>query len=313
MVENRYYSGQGRLNCSDKDREGNPVGGFYFLGDVSELLFKMETKTIQHRENYTGGTHTDRVLESERTATFAFKIDNFIKENLELTFFGKSQTKTSDVVSEERHIAPPQGKHFFLNHIKIDPSVVPSIVIDPDGAATNASAGQDYKVNIKTGKVTILKGGAIARGDELSVSYRYFSSNETQSGKAPSLDKVLIFEGLNRSEDNKLVIVKVVNARLKPVADWELVSERFAELQIEGTAQWEQGRVLEIYEPIPPDQFSSGGVVVGSSTTLEIFDITETSNGGVAVNGDSIDEINSIFFDNIAIIDNTSTWGNTNV
>lgn len=241
MRKEHYYSGQGRLNISERTAHNNPTPtGFYFVGNVSELTLSMEVENIEHKESYTGNAHTDRVLEVGRDASFSFTVDNFIKENLEFAMFGESTTQSGTSVSDERHVAPAPGYHIYLKHINLDPSVTPTVKTDPDGTPTEMTAGTDYEIDGKSGRLTILTGGSIAEGDDLGVDYTFLDYNEVAAYSKKNTDKVLVFEGLNRSEDMAPVLVTIHKGRLQPLSEWALINDEFAELSIEGMAQWDE-------------------------------------------------------------------------
>ena len=232
----RYYRGQGRVSFAERNSETGAPQAFLFLGNCNELNLSIDTETAEHQESYTGQGIMDRYVETSQSAMLNINLDNFIKENLALAMFGKATDKNAGSVSSgqaETHQARP-GYSVFLDNINLDPNATITVTYDLTGTPTPATEGDDYTVDHKSGRVYIVEGGAIGE-EAITVAYSYLDQETVGAFTEFNKEKYFVFEGLNTAEDYSPVVIHAYKVRLQPFDEFNLISDDFSELALEGS------------------------------------------------------------------------------
>ena len=242
----RYYRGQGRVSFAERDSVTGKPQGFLFLGNCNELNLSIDTETAEHQESYTGQGIMDRYVETGQSAMLNINLDNFVKENLALAMFGKATAVSGATVTGETHEAK-KGYSIFLDHINLDPSA--TVTVTDSGAATfdipTGGGDPEFTVDYKSGRIYILEGSSIAEG-EVDVDYEYLDQETVGAFTEFNKEKYFVFEGLNTAEDYSPVVIHAYKVRLQPFDEFNLISDDFSELVLEGnilydTVQAEDG------------------------------------------------------------------------
>jgi hypothetical protein len=231
MAEERYYRGQGRVYIFDRSPTGKPING-YFVGNVPELMTRFESGKVEHTESKTGKQLKDLVLSSTKSGMLTCTLEKFDSRNLAMALYGTALTVAGATVTAEPHSVSPDG---FIKLNRMNLTAFTSLT--PTGPTpTPYVAGTDYKVNLKSGMVEILAGGAIAADTDVLANYTFGSIESTGAFNAPTKNKFLVFEGLNTAEEDAPVIIQAFKVFFQPTSELQLINneDQVSQLQLEG-------------------------------------------------------------------------------
>lgn len=244
MVD-RYYRGQGRVYFAEKDTATGNATGFRWLGNVPELRLSLNTERVEHKESYTGQSQTDKVIEVSQEGTWTMQLEDFSKENLALAMYGQAAAVAAKTVTAEPIVGYIE-KSTFLPDINITTFTS----LTNTGGLTTYVAGTDYTINLKSGRIDILAGGAITEGQALEANYGAGDFESVGAFTQANTEVWMLFEGLNTAETNNAVVVDAFKVRFNPFTDWDLIGDEFANLSLEG---------MLLYDPTQDDGSGSGG------------------------------------------------------
>lgn len=184
-MANNYTLGRGKIYFGKFGDDGvTPIGERY-LGNTPECSFTIEAETLDHFSSDDGIKEKDDSVPLSTTRTGSFSTDNIDPANLAYFFFG-----TDDVLSvtgatiTDEEIGPitqgmtyqigtsptvPQGQTNLTQHTAPSTDV---IVQDEATGLITYDAGDDYTVDLNTGQITIVDGGAIADNTSILVTYK---------------------------------------------------------------------------------------------------------------------------------------------
>lgn len=219
-VTQRYYRGQGKLNLYKRTAAGKLYEGV-FIGNVPELSTRVETEQTTHEESYTGKQYTDLRFTSKRMAMMSATIESFKSENLALAFYGVQDNIASGTASAEAKSAKPGFK------TKLDRMNLTAVtsVTGPSGTPTYV-AGTDYIVDLKSGTLDIPAGSSIPAAtngaNNIEVNYSYGASERIKMLATETIERALVFEGLNTADGDKPVVVTAWRVSIDPAqqVDW---------------------------------------------------------------------------------------------
>lgn len=207
-MANNYTLGRGELWFAKFKSNTRDPGGERYLGNSPEFSATISSDNLDHFNSDHGVNEKDAsiVLTMNRAATFT--TDNISPENMALFFFGSTTGLatvgaliTGEVVPVTdlgysyqlgQTDANPVGAKNLSVHTVGDPDATPTpiaeakVVVTNSAGSTTYEEGVDYTVNLLTGRITPLEGGAIVVGD-IKVSYRTTTASRTRviSGNAP--------------------------------------------------------------------------------------------------------------------------------
>ncbi len=286
---NKYFSGQGCLFVADRDAFGN-ILAYREVGNVSELSVTLDATVAEHKESCSGSRLTDARIVTELSASVSMTLQNFTKENLALLFSGDvldnsggtvvDQTaytsgtvpsanpilSNADVLYWNRtnaNVVLPVGTKFFAKHMNIT-----SPVLKNNGGSALA-LGTVYTCDLATGEITLLQavtilGAGPSPGPEmhgfLSLSYTYAAYSGARMLKsAINKPRAFLFRGLNTADSNSKVRVELYNVVLDPAQSFDVLTEEFAEFQVEGSVLYDAVRDLD-------GELGPFGRVIGDAT-----------------------------------------------
>jgi len=211
----------------------NPEG-FRYLGNTPEFNLTIENETLDHFSSDEGIREKDKSIVLETTSTGSLVCDDINLENLALFFFGStsvlSQTSATGTVETIADVKP--GLMYQIGRTTENPTGVRSLSnVVVKVASTTKAAGTDYTVDVELGLITIVKGGTIASGDDIEVTYDRAAKNRTQviSG-TDQVKGALLYVSTNPEGDKMDYLMSSV--RLSPNGDFALKSDEWQQLPL---------------------------------------------------------------------------------
>jgi len=245
----RSFIGRGKWFIAPRSA-GVQSGALLRVGNVSAANFSIteEKKEVKDYENPGGGIKDSisRIAKVEGSMT----IFDYSPENLALSIRGSKTVVTAGAVADEPHNDVFAGSFVPVNFIP-DPSVE---FVVKKGAAT-LTKDTDY-FSYMTG-IQLISGGAVADGDDITISYTKNKSNIIQALVSSASEYLLYFEGLNEMDGNNPIPLRVHRVKFSPTSGLGLLSDDPSTLELKFD-------VLSDSKIITPgiSQFFSLGVVI---------------------------------------------------
>jgi hypothetical protein len=259
---NKYYSGQGCLFVADRDAFGN-ILAYREVGNVSELSVTLDATVAEHKESCSGSRLTDARIVTELNASVSMTLQNFTKENLALLFSGDvldsagstvpaglaynvstqpEPTVGTNVLYRNKtasSVTLPIGTKFFLKHMNTS-----SVNIKNNGV--NITMSGNYTLDLVTGEVTLLQPQTVIAQAWITADYTYAAYSGARMLKsAINKPRAFLFRGLNTADSNSKVRVELFNVVLDPAQSFDVLTEEFAEFQVEGSVLYDSTRDLD--------------------------------------------------------------------
>lgn len=256
---NKYYSGQGCLFVADRDAFGF-IGPYREVGNVSELTVTLDATVAEHKESCSGSRLTDARIVTELNASVSMTLQNFTKENLALLFAGDVLDNAGSTVpvglaynvstqpeptagtnvlfrnETSGSVVLPIGSKFFLKHMNTS-----SVNIRNNGSIITPSG--NYTIDLVTGEVTLLATQTIITQAWLTADYTFAAYSGARMLKnAINKPRAFLFRGLNTADSNSKVRVELFNVVLDPAQSFDVLTEEFAEFQVEGSVLYDSVR-----------------------------------------------------------------------
>lgn len=184
-MANNYTLGRGKIYFGKFGDDGvTPVGERY-LGNTPECSFTIEAETLDHFSSDDGIKEKDDSVPLSTTRTGSFSTDNISPENLAYFFFGTDDvlsvtgaTVTDEVLTVEQGYTyqlgtsptVPQGQTNLTQHT--GPST--NVIVTNTAGSTTYDEVDDYTIDLNSGQLTIVEGGAIASSaaQDIKVDYK---------------------------------------------------------------------------------------------------------------------------------------------
>lgn len=223
MADNVYkpYLGSGQVYA----RIAGAAVALLAIGNCSmlESSVKEDKQTLKDYTKPGGGTYAS--VSRIDTVTIKLKLHDLNKTNVARAVFGSESAVAGAAVIDEVVVAY-KGGLVPLAHI------APTAVIVTNSAATTTYvAGVDYE--LKGGGLLILDAGAITDAQSLKVDYTFAAYHKVEAMTTGAVILELHFEGLNEADSGKPVILDVWRAQLSPTKALSLLSDKFADLDLE--------------------------------------------------------------------------------
>ncbi|MBP3980872.1 hypothetical protein J8G26_09040 [Acidovorax sp. JG5] len=226
-VKNEYLIPRGRVYFDPFDAN-EQLTGEIALGNCPGITLSISTEKSDHFSSETGLRQKDGswVIQVDRTGTV--NCDNFSPSNAALWLSGTLEKKTqaaTPVTGELRNVIP--GRQYQLGATAANPLGVRNVSVvtvkDEAGTATYI-AGTDYNLDLETGRVQIIEGGAIVAG---KVQFGYTpvaaSFESVKSGGKSELQGALRVVSDNATGGNRDWYLPKVT--LTPSGDLALIAE----------------------------------------------------------------------------------------
>lgn len=169
MGQTKYYNtGGGSLQFTPI--VDGVAGSVEEFGQTENISFSTEVETLTHDNTETCTTYEDMNILKKVTGKLTIETLEISPEMLERAFLGdltRTGTTAGSITSEAVTItalgvAYPLSVKFLSN-----------VVVQDDTDTTTYDVGVDYTVNLDTGMITAIDGGAITASDVLHVSADY--------------------------------------------------------------------------------------------------------------------------------------------
>lgn len=191
-----YTLGRGKVYFA-RFKTGTQDPDFYrYVGNTPELSLTITSDVLDHFSSDEGIREKDDSVPLQVTRNGSCTTDNIHPENIALFFYGEAAVLSASAIASASHaIADVQQGRFYqlgqsssnpVGHRRINPSGI-TVTSDPTG--TTFVAGDDYVINVDTGLLEIVEGGAIAASaaQDILVTYAVLASNRDHiiSGSTP--------------------------------------------------------------------------------------------------------------------------------
>lgn len=164
--------------------------GFRYIGNTPEFSLTLESETLDHFNSDRGIREKDASVTIEVTRSGSIIADEIQPENIALFLFGAMDTvtKAGGAVADEQINDVTPGWSYQLGETALNPIGARALVFPGSGGTafsvkddttptpTTFAAGTDYVLDATRGRLTIVEGGAIQKGDNLRVSYTELAS-----------------------------------------------------------------------------------------------------------------------------------------
>ena len=208
----------------------------FWVGVASALSFahsvEDEKELIEH---HSGTNQVWDVSAGTKKTTVSLTIQERRKEAMRAALQATVENVTTGSVVAEEHTVDAIGDIAFLKHSDV------STVTITDSTASPKSLVQDtdYKLDAKYGRIEMLTDGHTS---PIKVGYSYGAATVMK----PMTDSVDFYElrvdGLNTVGQKDKQIVTAYRVKLNPSDAYDLINDDFAEMQIEGTALFDEAR-----------------------------------------------------------------------
>jgi hypothetical protein len=226
-----YYFGQGKVYLFPINPTTKlPLANGYWVGNVATngMNVSLQTENYEHSETYTGDGLTDLSIETKKTLGGTIQFEEWSLKNLRTIFYGRGSTAIGATVTAEPHTAKAGGA-LILNNINLTAFTS----LTGTGGSPTYVANTDYKVDLRSGTVDLIAGGAIDDDDPVLANYTFGNYDDVTAFSSRNVDYWLRFNGLNRADNNSSFIVDICRVRIRPPANFNLISDEMSMLECE--------------------------------------------------------------------------------
>ncbi|MDP4074202.1 hypothetical protein [Acidovorax sp. A1169] len=166
--EQKYTIPRGRAYFNPEDANGVLTGEIAF-GNCPEVTVTIETEKAEHFSSMTGLREKDASVVVQIDRTGSLVCDNMSASNFALWMSGTREVVTQSAVAvtaELRAVIP--GRFYQLGSTAGNPlgvRNVTGVTVKNEAGAVTYDAGEDYNVDLETGRIQIIEGGAITAGN----------------------------------------------------------------------------------------------------------------------------------------------------
>ena len=205
----------------------------FWVGVASALSFAHSVEDEKELvEHHSGTNQVWDVSAGTKKTTVSLTIQERRLEAMRAALQATVETVATGSVVAEEHAVDAVGDIAFLKHSNVTVTTV------TDSAAAALVEGTDYKIDKQYGRIEILKAGLT----DIKVGYTYGEATVMK----PMTDNVDFYElridGMNTVGQKDKQIVTAYRVKLNPSDAYDLINDDFAEMQIEGTALFDEAR-----------------------------------------------------------------------
>jgi len=215
------YIGSGRVAL----REIGGTKGLIEVGNCSALSFSVteETKELKDYTQPGGGTFNEvkRITAVESTMT----LHELNATNLARALYGSTTSVTTATVTDEAHADVNVGDFVATTHLA-------TTITNVKKGSTVLTENTDYEV--RPSGVVILSGGAIANGDDITITYSKATADIVQALTSSGKEYELVFTGLNEARSGKLTRVTAYRVKVGALASLGLIGDEYAAMEVSG-------------------------------------------------------------------------------
>jgi len=223
---NRYFVGQGDVLVRKLDGPcGTPTEGWWKLGNASELMTSISQEFADHKESSSGNSVRDERWLVSSTADFSLTVDNFSIDNLSLFTQGEkvAAVAAGTIATDGETLSNVyEGQWTFTAYQGI------SAITLKEGATTLVE-DTDFTVDSRNGGIFIIEGAPNISGSgplTLGIGYTHKGTEgEVKSLKAAVGVYQVRFNGIDKNNANKPVIVTIPNAQINAAEELSWISD----------------------------------------------------------------------------------------
>lgn len=253
-----YSLGSGFVFLAKFKAGGKVPSGFGYIGNTPALTVKIDSKMLDHYSSDRGIRQKDESVILEVNRTGGITTDNCDLDNIALFLLGSKETRAvalTPITGEAVADAEP-GKLYLLGlaHWPTGARGLDATTVVVKKGATTYVAGTDYLVDAIQGTIEILIGGAIVKGDDLTVDYTVkASSTECVASGGTPFEGALLFKATTEQGDKIDYYLPWI--KLTPNGEYDLKSDtKFTEMKFD----------LEVLKPENGEAFYADGQPVFS-------------------------------------------------
>ncbi len=236
MATNNYTLGRGKIYFAPFLPGTQTPKGERYLGNTPEFSMNITSQNLDHYGSDEGIREKDLIIPLEVTRAGSLTTDNIDPNNLALFFFGSSSALaiTGATVTGEAISSVEPGLTYQLGMTNSNPSgargldpitTSPAANVTVKKGSTTYTEGTDYSIDMTLGRLTILAGGTIVKGDNLTVDYKIKTQTRTRivSG-ATAIEGALRYIAFNPAGDQIDYYFPWV--KITPNGDFQLKAEQ---------------------------------------------------------------------------------------
>lgn len=172
--EQKYTIPRGRAYFDPEDANGALTGEIE-MGNCPSVTVTISTEKAEHFSSMTGLREKDASVVVQIDRTGSLVCDNMKADNFALWMSGTrtARTQTAVAVTGELRTVQP-GRFYQLGATTANPlgvRNVTAVTVKNEAGTTAYDAGDDYNVDLETGRVQIVQGGAIAAATVVQFGY----------------------------------------------------------------------------------------------------------------------------------------------
>ena len=191
-MANNYVVSKGEMYFAPFKTGTQIPGGERKIGNSPEFNMTIESENLDHFSSEKGIREKDDSMTLEVTRTGSMITDNIVAENVALFFFGTSEklSITGATVTGEAIADVELGLTYQLGTSSTHPSGARGLDIHTAGppakkvivklASTEMVEGVDYTIDMDLARLTILSGGTLVAGDDITVDYKTKTQTRTR-------------------------------------------------------------------------------------------------------------------------------------
>lgn len=183
-MSDNYILGAGKLYFAPFAPGTETPGGLRYIGNTPGFTLGGSVEKTEHYSSDSAAKERDKSVTTQVTRSATITTDEISPENLAIQFLGVSSvtTHTLTTVTDEVLSGVQQGRYYQLGVSATRPagyrgltehsSGVNIVVTDDASTPESFDAGDDYTIDMATGMLYIVPGGAIDNGTNLEVDYK---------------------------------------------------------------------------------------------------------------------------------------------
>lgn len=197
-----YMYGQGKVELAERD--GNNLGPFIWVGDVSELTGSLSEESFTHQESYSGNKASVRKVHLGKTMEWSLTLHELSVANLAKFLQGVATNQAAGTVTGESLGAVAVNDVIQLAHFGVSNLVITDSAGSP---ATIAASHYEYD---EFGEITFKTlPTSPAPTNPLLAAYSHTSYQQAAMLNGTRKEYALRYKGINLAEGGKPVLMEL--------------------------------------------------------------------------------------------------------
>lgn len=226
--------------------------GFFLVGDINEMSISTESdkKELVSNQKTRRGVLATIIGNTKHNLSLKSKYFDYRTFAMRAGGVTEQTALTSQTITDELIEGVKVGGLYPLTHPNIDASVAVNAKKGKTG--TTALTADDF--DIVDGFLLVKKGGALADGDDVRVTYKTKASTQVmvKGGKRDKYAVAIKYKGMNTADNDKAFNMTIHRAEISPDGDFSFIGDDFGEASFSGTLILEDGKD-SVYEYVTYD------------------------------------------------------------